>query len=477
MAPNLTLRNVSNHPLTLKLVEYFDPEKADTGGVFSMKNVTSAITNVTNSVGITNTCTRKEVPEIAPDSNPFERREVDIKLDPFKIVKTDVKSSIRNEKERTRLTFVSNNGEKHKMYTPVPTTCDTPTLEVEGNAQHRFTGIYLPDEAFVAIYSSKDLNKWMGRIPDDTPLGALSIPGTHNSPTYHNAPPSVRCQAVSPWDQLQNGVRFFDLRVQVPEPFDLNSDRLNLVHSVFPISLTGNKVFRDLYNDVLKFLKENPSETLIMSLKREGSGKGTDEQLSQILKKHYTNPQEWFTQPRVPKLKDARGKIVLVRRFNNAEELKREWDGKGWGIDAATWADNTPNSLCPSGDVCVQDFYQVEESDSIKKKIDYARDHLERSGCCKFDPKADQKYPLYVNFLSASNFWKVGTWPEKIAAAVNPEIVRHLSHAHMVKGDGGIKEGDWSTGIVVADWVGLGGDWDLCRSVVGMNAKLIPAGN
>lgn len=288
-----------------------------------------------------------------------------------------------------------------------------------------------------------------------------SIPATHNSPTYYNAPPSVRCQAVSPWEQLQNGVRFFDLRVQVPEPFDINNDRLVLVHSVFPISLTGNKVFRELYDDILKFLRENPSETLIMSLKREGSGKGTDEQLSQLLKKHYTNPEQWFTQPRVPKLGEARGKIVLVRRFNLEESLKREWDGKGWGIDADGWADNTDNSTCPSGDVCVQDFYQVDEPETIRKKIDFARAHLERSGCCRFsqdgNPGDGKKYPLFINFLSASNFFKVGTWPEKVAAEVNPEIVKHLCHQHMVKGDGGVNEGDWSTGIVVMDWVGLAG--------------------
>jgi len=242
-------------------------------------------------------------------------------------------------------------------------------------------------------------------------------------------------------------------------------------------SLTGNKLFRELYEDALKFLRENPSETLIMSLKREGTGKGSDQQLSQILKKHYTNPQQWFTQPRVPKLQEVRGKIVLLRRFNNADELNREWDGKGWGIDAATWADNTPNSMCPSGDVCVQDFYQVDEAESIRKKIDYAREHLERSGCCKFDPRSDNKYPLYVNFLSASNFWKIGTWPEKVAAAINPEIVKHLCHAHMIKGDGGVKEGDWSTGCLIMDWIGQGNDWDLCRCVVGMNAKLIRDGN
>jgi 1-phosphatidylinositol phosphodiesterase len=68
----------------------------------------------------------------------------------------------------------------------------------------------------------------------------------------------------------------------------------------------------------------------------------------------------------------------------------------------------------------------------------------------------------------------VGTWPEQIASKVNPACVEHLCRSHMVSQDGkALKEGDWSTGIVVADWVGLDGDWDLARCVVGMNAKLI----
>jgi len=33
-------------------------------------------------------------------------------------------------------------------------------------------------------------------------------------------------------------------------------------------------------------------------------------------------------------------------------------------------------------------------------------------------------------------------------------------------------KGDGSTGIVVCDWVGLNGDWDLVRCIVGMNVKL-----
>lgn len=475
MAPNVVLRNISNQPLTLVLVEHFDPD--EDGGVFQMSNVTRSLAAVTNSVGLTNTTTRKAVPQISPDARPFATRETDVKLPPFKIVQTDVKAVVKKEKERLRLTFQTELGGKHRMYCPVPTT-ETASLEaLAPNPKLRFTGIYLPDESFAAIYNTSELNAWMAKMPDSIPLGALSIPGTHNSPTCHNAPPSVRCQAVSPMEQMKNGVRFFDLRVQVPEPFDPKSDKLVLVHAVFPISIGGNKYFRDLYNDILEFLKENPSETLIMSLKREGTGKGTDQQLSRILKDHYTNPREWFTQPRVPKLGEVRGRIVLLRRFDLEEPLKREWEGKGWGIDAHVWADNTPNATCPSGDVCVQDFYEVMEQASIDKKITYAREHMERSGCCKFNVdhhEAGTKHPLYVNFLSASNFWNIGTWPEAIAGKINPAIVKHLCHQHMVKQDGGVKEGDWSTGILVADWVGLDGDWDLVRAVVGMNAKLVP---
>lgn len=474
MPGDIVIRNLTSDPLELVLVEHFEPGDDGGGGGFSMKTVSASLASVTNSIGLTNRLTRREVPHISKDAQPFETKEVNIKLPPFTTTQTDIKPEIRGPKDRLRLTFQTIHGGRHRMYCPVPTTESHSLEALAENPVLHFTGIYLPDDAFVALFSTANLDRWMEKLNNDVPLGLLSIPGTHNAPTCHNAPPSVRCQAVSPMEQLQNGVRFFDIRVQVPEPFDENSDRLVLVHSVFPISLTGNKYFRDLYNDCRKFLDEHPSETLIMSLKREGSGKGTDEQLSKILKRHYANSDQWFTEPRVPRLGEARGKIVLMRRFNLDESLKGEWDGRGWGIDGGGWADNTPNAMCPSGDICVQDFYEVLEEPSINQKITYASEHLERSGEMSFRPdEHDKRYPLFVNFLSASNFWKVGTWPEKVAARLNPAITAHICRRHMVKDDGGIKDGDWSTGIVICDWVGLDGDWDIVRSIVGTNSRLI----
>ena len=133
----------------------------------------------------------------------------------------------------------------------------------------------------------------------------------------------------------------------------------------------------------------------------------------------------------------------------------------------------TPRTrVCPSGQLCIQDFYEVMEKPSIEQKIKYVSEHVDRASACCYpfgvqpDAQATRAFPFYINFLSASNFWKTNTWPEKIAAKVNPAIVDYLCRR---KRDG---DADCSTGILVTDWVGLDGNWDLVRCIVGMNAKL-----
>jgi len=285
-------------------------------------------------------------------------------------------------------------------------------------------------------------------------------------------------------EQLNNGVRFFDIRVQPSKPEDPKDDGLLLVHGVFPISLTGPKKFRDLLDKVLKWLAENPSETVIFSMKREGAGNATDAQLSEILKDHYTNLEHWYTEPRIPKLGEVRGRIVLMRRFALADRLKAEWQGRGWCLNAENWAYNTPN--CNYGDVCVQDFCEVMETENIEKKIDLCCEHFERAAeiCCPVPGVTTDAQnpvpppPLYLNFLSASNFWKVGCWPDKIAAKLNPAVTKFLCEKHDI-GDRGVEApgekfgGDGSVGIVVCDWVGRDGDWDLVKCIIGMNARIL----
>ncbi|KAL8965425.1 MAG: hypothetical protein Q9183_003861 [Haloplaca sp. 2 TL-2023] len=474
MASPLIIRNLTSKPVEVKRCEYHGTAPSlSRGGITNIsQNVTSLFWNATSPAA----------PAVSEPTTSFVHEDVSIWIEPFKAVQTEIKPQGQNE--TVHLTFETE-GEQHRLETPTPTSSSVTLKPVSDSPRLSFTAVHLLEHCHVTLYSSTNLPSWMGSFRDDTPLSALSIPGTHNSPTCHRALPSVRCQAVSPPEQLDNGVRFFDIRVQPEAPLDPSKDGLILVHGVFPISLTGTKYLRDLLKEVYIFLDRNPSETIIMSLKREGTGSSTDAQLSKILRNHYaSDPQRWFTAPRIPYLGEARGKIVLIRRFGLDDSLKQEWGGAGWGIDAENWADNTPNATCPSGDVCVQDFYEVLETVNIEKKIQYSQEHLERAAKCRCSLPAQEnlagiappKQPFYINFLTASNFWKVGCWPEKIAAKLNPAIVDFLCRKHNALEDGSSEQaeaiGDGSTGIVVCDWVGHRGNWDLVRCIIGMNAKL-----
>ncbi len=327
----------------------------------------------------------------------------------------------------------------------------------------------------------------MSNLIDESPLHALSIPGTHNSATHYVALPSVRCQVASLNEQLHNGVRFFDFRVQPESPNDLSKDGLILVHAVWSVSLHHTKYLRDLVHQMISFLDNHPSETLIISIKREGMGRSTDQQLSQILHKHYTTDKErWFTENRIPRLGEVRGKIVVIRRFKLHDDLTSENPGTGRCIDAQSWPDNCADGMCSSGEIRVHDFYTVKETMNIDKKIKYTLAHFERAAAevciLPSDPRAAAleakqrvSQPFYINFLSASNFFQPACWPDRIAAQVNPAIVDFLCRRHNEpEGSGENRKpiGDGSTGIVVCDWVGHKGDWDLVRCIVGHNAKL-----
>ena len=469
----LIVRNLTSTAIELKLVERVERPSSppSSGGLASItRNITTFLASLTGPAPPTTS-------QLEDNAQSFQQHDVSIPIGAFSTYKTEIKSVPSSSDEILRLTF-ENDSERYRIDLPTPYERSSILSSLTLNPKFQYTAVFLPQSSHLSLYSSVNLNSWMHDLKDETPVSALSIPGTHNSPTCHRALPSVRCQAASPREQLENGVRFFDIRLQIENPEDPQKDGLILVHSVFPISLTGTKYFRDLVNEVHSFLDQNPTETLIMSVKREGTGNGSDAQLSKVLRDHYAGDiNRWFTAPRLPTLGEARKKIILMRRFGLEDSLKKEWDGQGWCINAETWADNTAHAVSPSGELCVQDFYEVLVTENIEKKITYAKEQLKRaaecvcplSGAARIQGQRVQ--PLYINFLSASNFWKVGCWPEKIATKLNPAIVDYLCRNHN-EPDTGKNIGDGSTGIVVCDWVGNNGNWDLVRCIVGMNAKL-----
>lgn len=403
------------------------------------------------------------IEEVSFNVEPFESRTTNIKSHPEQIFR------LTFEAEEQLYELVTSN--KYARTTSLTCLSSDPRLHL--------TAIYHADFRHISLFTSVNLESWMSKLDDEISLSYISIPGTHNSPTCYTALPTVRCQAVGVKEQLQNGVRFLDIRVQPENPDDPSKDELILVHSAFPISLTGNKYFRNIVDTVYNFLDANPSETVIISLKREGVGRSTDQQLSKILYNHYAcDKGRWFTENRIPTLGEVRKKIVLIRRFGLDDSLKRENDHQGWAIDAECWPDNCTDGSCLGGDIRIQDFYEVSKVSSIQKKISYSVEQLVRSAQSVLDlnsvVKEIPKQPIFMNFLSGSSFWSAKCWPDRVAAKVNPYIIDHLCRKHNEPSalSRGRDIGNGSTGIVVCDWIGKNDNWDLVNCIIAMNTRL-----
>ena len=102
---------------------------------------------------------------------------------------------------------------------------------------------------------------WMRRIPDDTKLSQLSIPGTHDTMTSHNNDFCIGGTGYLGWcltqewhlkEQLEHGVRFIDIRIQESEK------EFFIYHGPVYLDVTLEQVFKIL----IQFLKNHPTETV-----------------------------------------------------------------------------------------------------------------------------------------------------------------------------------------------------------------------
>jgi hypothetical protein len=100
---------------------------------------------------------------------------------------------------------------------------------------------------------------WMRYVPDDTSVMTLSIPGTHNSCCVHGLLGLGKAQELDLPDQLNAGIRFVDIR------FTHYQDNLCVHHDV----ICTEKSYVDVLTICFDFLRQHPSETILMSVDDE----------------------------------------------------------------------------------------------------------------------------------------------------------------------------------------------------------------
>ncbi|ANZ77579.1 BA75_04383T0 [Komagataella pastoris] len=294
-------------------------------------------------------------------------------------------------------------------------------------------------------------NSWLRNISDTESISRISIPGTHNSAAHHTALPSVQCQDASITEQLQNGVRFLDIRVSKPliDSKKAENNDLVVIHGKFPLKLIGNVKLDKVLKDVYEFLGKNSSEFVIISLKQEGSGKWNHEhdEFGDAIWNHYINNNRdmWYLNNEIPNLRDVRGKAILFRRFGIKDESRK----RDFGIEASWWKYNCEND--DRGTINVQDWCELSSGEDIERKANFIKDHVYRA---KEYNSNNGEPKLFINFCSASNFFDPNCWPAKIAEG--------LTKANIEQSFGK------GSGVVILDYAEQE-NWYLVRNLVDRN--------
>ncbi len=190
--------------------------------------------------------------------------------------------------------------------------------------------------------------EWISSLDDAVHLSELIIPGTHDSGALLEPLPGLAAtQTLTIEEQLDAGVRFLDLRARIVD------DELWLYHG----AIDQDQAFTDVFATMYAFLDAHPDEVLVASLKEETAPANATKTFDAIFSEYVAaSPEHWELGTVVPRVGDARGRIVLLRRFPTTMAPL--------GIDASPWEDDTTFAINNDAWIRVQDEYTVESNDA-----------------------------------------------------------------------------------------------------------------
>ena len=214
---------------------------------------------------------------------------------------------------------------------------------------------------------------WMNRLPDNTYVSELSIPGSHDSATGHGFTNSLfglfgdsyaKTQELTIQQQWDAGIRAFDFRPA------LYADYINANHGLVPTKLR----FNDALYMLRDLLRDNPSEFVIIHLLHASEGDDVSDNYGERLLELLNNPdlRDYFVDFRKDLcVSDLRGKILLLSRDEYATTpvggFFNNWSG------SADWSNQTGGQIVgPDGNtgrLYMQDYSDTHGEGGIDTKI------------------------------------------------------------------------------------------------------------
>ncbi|KAK3672406.1 hypothetical protein LTR78_007713 [Recurvomyces mirabilis] len=265
---------------------------------------------------------------------------------------------------------------------------------------------------------------WMSKLDDDNNISALTIPGTHDSAAFTNSWPFIQTQNKTIMEQLNAGIRYFDLRC------GLRDDGLEMVHGSILLGLTLSMVLDAMY----LWLLSHGSEALVVQIKQDRKPERSTIHFANAIWRSLSQaPARWRTANTTPTLGELRGKIQLLRRFTGPTL-------RAYGIDVTQWQDNPsrPFTINTQHEVkiTIQDHYSFGDPEPLPSLVTAkGGDVAELLNHAAADPDPGH---WYMNFTSAYefNFWYQlpprevaigGWWSFRWESGMNPRLCTFLN--------------------------------------------------
>lgn len=257
---------------------------------------------------------------------------------------------------------------------------------------------------------------WMKELDGELPLNQIVLPGSHDSATqYVQLAFFSKCQALSVAEQLEAGCRYLDIRLGV----DGHNDTFKLMHGftncrTSPFNPVDKLYLDDLLDDCYDFLKKHPTETVVFAVKQE-HGKDSVAVFESMLNSYIREDADmWLLTDSIPTLDEARGKLVLMRRYEDEGGLEARSGIPLIWADQKGAKDTRPNVVAEKND-----FYTLYVQDRFEYDTE-AKWEAFAKGMAMAEKRAKDG-DVILSFLSTKGSLTYGH-PRQFANVLNPRL-------------------------------------------------------